>query len=334
MPSNLTRDITVIGASAGGIVALRRLLSLLPADYPAAVFVVVHLAAESPSVLARILERASDMPVGHGVDGHKIRRGTVTVAAPDTHLLIEHDAIRTSHAARENHHRPSIDVLFRSAAVAFGPRVTGVILSGMLDDGVAGLWAIKKRGGIAVVQDPVEAEFPEMPQSALDIVDVDHSLTIEAIASQLVTLAQQTVTTSHEGTPPEMAREVSMVLKHDGTIDDLDRMAERTPFTCPECGGVLWEMDKGGVRYRCHVGHAYTAKTFSADQTTRVEAALWASLRGLEEKERLSLRLARKAAESGNERVAHNYHESARTCGAHIAVLKRILTEAAGDEAA
>ena len=155
----LHRDITMIGASAGGIGAFQKLLRNLPSDYPAAVFAVLHLPPESPSVLANVLDRCSRLPVEFAVSGSRIRCGTVTFAPPDTHLFLEADRVLLSRGPRENRHRPSIDVLFRSAAVAYGPRVTGVILSGRLDDGSAGLWAVKRRGGATVVEDPDDAEF-------------------------------------------------------------------------------------------------------------------------------------------------------------------------------
>ena len=187
------RDVTVIGASAGRIAPLRQLLSELPADYPAAVFIVVHLAPEAPTVLHTVLNRVSNIPVGLARSGARICTGTVTVACPDLHLLLERDRVIVARGPRENRHRPAIDVLFRSAAVAFGRRVIGVVLSGMLDDGAAGLWAIKQRGGAAVVQDPDDAEFPDMPKNALQATLVDHRLPVREMSSVLMRLATETL---------------------------------------------------------------------------------------------------------------------------------------------
>jgi two-component system, chemotaxis family, protein-glutamate methylesterase/glutaminase len=201
------RDITVIGASAGGLAPLRALLGSLPTNYPAAVFVVVHLAPETPSVLADILDAASRLPVVSARSGAPIRRGTVTVAPADCHLVLTHDTVLLSRGPRENRHRPSIDVLFRSAAVVFGPRVTGVVLSGLLDDGSVGLWGIKRRGGITVVQDPDDAEFPDMPRNAMEAVAIDVCAPANDLAERLVCIAGEPMEITAEAVPPDMARE-------------------------------------------------------------------------------------------------------------------------------
>jgi two-component system chemotaxis response regulator CheB len=324
-----TRDITVIGASAGGVSALRTLLGGLPADYRAAVLVVLHVAPESPSLLRDILDRATPLSVIKVRGGEPLRPGRVYVAPPDHHLLVERDIVRLSHGPRENRHRPSIDVLFRSAAVAHGARVTGVVLSGMLDDGAAGLWAIKKRGGIAIVQDPEDAEYPDMPRNAMHAITVDHCLPLAAIADRLVALAREEVGEPIDAAPRSMATEVRMAAEHQSSMDDLDTLGKRSPLTCPECGGALWQMDEAGAqRFRCHVGHAYSIRTLAAEQSSRVEAALWAALRSLEEKERLAHKMAGEAASRGNVRSAASYTDHARSSATHAEVLRGMLGSA------
>jgi two-component system chemotaxis response regulator CheB len=328
IPANHLHDITVIGGSAGSIGVVRQLLRDLPVDYPAAVFVVIHLAPDSPSVLADILQRASALPVSFARQNAPVRLGTVTVAPPDRHLILEGHRAVLSHRPRENGHRPSIDVLFRSAAFACGPRVTGVVLSGMLDDGSAGLWAIRQRRGMAVVQDPTDAEFPDMPRNALDAAGTDvRSAPASELASLLARIAAMPASPLVAAAPRNMALEVDMATHNDGQTATLDELGERSPYSCPECGGALWEIDEGGVRFRCHVGHAYTARVLAAEQRGRVQAALWAALRRLEEAEQRSERLGRVARASGNARSAEYHEDRARSSGAHAATLRELLSE-------
>ena len=324
MPTSVQRDITVIGGSAGSLAPLRELLGALPADYPAAVFVVVHVAPEAPSILPQILDRVSPLAVTVAQTGARVRRGSVMVAPPDRHLVFDGDRIVLSRAARENRHRPSIDVLFRSAAVAFGARVTGVVLSGMLDDGAAGLWAVKRRGGVAVVQDPDDAEYPDMPRHALAAVDVDHRLAVRDMAQTLLSFAPERVVQSL-AVPDNMASEVRMIVQDESSMGELDAMGERVPLACPECGGSLWELGDPGPRYRCHVGHAYTLSTLAAEQSMKVEAALWAGLRKLEESERLARRMESHARANGNQRGADYHAELAHSSASHAATFRALL---------
>jgi two-component system chemotaxis response regulator CheB len=301
----VTRDITVVGASAGGVAALRELLQGLPADHPAAMFVVLHVGPDSPKVLHRILDARSPLPVRTARGGDTIRRGQVLVAPPNQQMVLERHSVRLTNGPRENRHRPSIDVLFRSAAVAFGPRVTGVVLTGMLDDGSAGLWAVKRRGGVAVVQHPADAEFPDMPRNALDTVAVDHSVPLVRLPDLLTELAREPVEESIDAVPPTMAHEVHTAMDKREMMETLDRLGQRVSLTCPECGGALWELDDTGAqRFRCHVGHAYSVQTLASEQSIRVEAALWAALRSLEENERLALRMASEAKRRGHQPLA------------------------------
>jgi two-component system chemotaxis response regulator CheB len=205
----------------------------------------------------------------------------------------------------------------------------------MLDDGAAGLWSIKRQGGTAIVQDPAEAEYPAMPQNAMDTAEVDSSLPAAEIGKKLLELAAETVRDGDEDAPESMLDEVRMATENDSNIEELDRLGERTPFTCPECGGVLWELsDTGNPRFRCHVGHAYSMVTFEAEQAVRVEAALWAALRVLEENERLARRLADAAAERGNKRSQTYHDETAKSSAQHAVVLRDMLEQPPLSEAA
>ena len=320
------RDVTVIGGSAGTITALKTLLAQLPADYPAAVLIVVHIAPESPSILHQLFRRVCALPVVAAAAEMPIRRGQVVVAPPDQHLICSGDRLLLSHRPRENRHRPSIDVLFRSAAVAHGARVTGVILSGMLDDGAAGLWAIARRGGACVVQDPADADFPDLPSNALEQVPSSRLLSLRQLPSALVQLASEPITLPADGVSPHLASEVHMATGTPSSIDDLDALGRRSPYSCPECGGALWEVSNPGERFRCHVGHAYSMKTLVCDQAERIEAALWAALRGLEENERLSRRLADDAAQ--RLRAIGRFPWRARAHASHAGVLRRLIAEA------
>jgi two-component system chemotaxis response regulator CheB len=307
---------------------LRTLFAALPKDYPAAVFVVVHLAPEAPSILPDILNRTSNMPVMLARFGAKVRRSTIMIAPPNLHLVLEGDEVLVTHGPRENRHRPAIDVLFRSAAVTYGPRVTGVVLSGMQDDGAAGLWAIKRRGGAAIVQDPDDAEFPDMPRNAMEtVVDVDACVPVSDMAPTLMRLVHAAVQARDEPAPPNMQKEVRMAAKSDSSMEELDAIGTRVPFTCPECGGSLWELENGGPRFRCHNGHAYSLNTLADEQSVQVEAALWAALRRLEESERLANKMAAQARLRGNERSAEYHAEMASTNATHAATLRQLLTE-------
>jgi len=304
---------------------LRELFAALPADYRAAIFVVVHVAPETPSVLPAILDRLSALPVSVAKAGAPVRPGTAMIAPPDMHLLLDRDRVRLVNGPRENRHRPSIDVLFRSAAVAYGSRVTGVVLSGMKDDGAAGLWAIKRRGGAAVVQEPSDAEYPEMPRSAMDLVDVDACVPARDLASTLIRMAADSTAKPNEAAPASIEAEARMIEQNDSSMAELDALGQRVPLTCPECGGALWEIQEGGPRFRCHTGHAYSLATLADEQSMQLEAALWAALRRLEESERVAQRMASYARIRGNASLAAYHTDIATGTAAHAATLRQLL---------
>ena len=296
-------DIVVIGASAGGVEALSELARGLPADLPAAVFVTVHFPAASTSVLPNILSRAGALPAVHAEDRMPIERGTIYVAPPDRHLILAPDGMRLVRGPQENGNRPAIDPMFRSAAVAFGARVVGVVLTGNLDDGTSGLLAIKRRGGLAVVQDPDDALFPSMPRSALKYVDVDRTAPIARLGPLLgeLTGAASPVALRGVGKLPEDAamterdgRETAYAELDMRVIEDPeDHPGHVSPYSCPDCGGVLWELQDGEmVRFRCRVGHAWTADALVDRQADTLDAALWTALRALEERAALSRQMA------------------------------------------
>ena len=324
------RDIIVIGGSAGGIQALRELVSGLPPDLPATLFVVVHIQPYAVSRLPEILSRAGSLPATHATDGELMRRGHIYVAPPDRHLLVRQGRIALSRGPRENHSRPAIDPLFRSAARAYGSRVVGVVLSGALYDGSMGLLVVKTRGGIAIVQDPREAEIDSMPRSALRLVEADYVLAAADIAS---VLNEWVVRPSLErGGEPMTDRDerLQAVITEDFAEQSNDGRAEETSvYTCPDCGGVLWQDGAGRqVAFRCHVGHAYAPEILLSQKSEEFESALWASLRLLKEKATLTRQLATRARAAGNggsEEIANRIEEQAELDEQYARTIQELL---------
>jgi two-component system, chemotaxis family, protein-glutamate methylesterase/glutaminase len=308
------RDLVVIGASAGGIETLREIAGGLSPDLPASVLVVVHLPPQSPGLIPRILSRSGPMPARHATDGEELQPGRIYVAPADFHMLVDERCIRLARGPRENLHRPAVDPLFRSAAVAYGPRAIGVVLSGALDDGTAGLSALKRCGGIAVVQDPEDALYASMPRSALRNVRVDHVVPRAAMAALLDRLTrEEPVAMPRDLRPRDIALEAGMAAM-DSNEQVLDQLGKRSTFTCPECHGTLWEMnEQGALRYRCHVGHAYTGETLLSLQSDGLEDALWAAVRSFEENATLSERMAERSRSLSHEDVAERFTRRAET---------------------
>jgi two-component system chemotaxis response regulator CheB len=292
----VSRPIVVIGASAGGVEALQKLVAQFPADFQASLFIVMHLAPDYPSQLPEILQRVSLLPVTRGTDGEPIEPGHIYVAQPNHHLLLEPGRIRITVGPKENRFRPAVDVLFRSAALAYGVQVTGVVLTGALDDGSSGLLAIKARGGLAVVQDPGEAFCSSMPQNALKVATVDHVVSVSAMGALLTRLARQPVEAGdmeEEASAPQqfaqqMDSEVGIAMGDNGRMREIMALGEFTPFTCPECHGVLVKIIEGKLtRFRCHTGHAFTLSHLLSELTQYNEEVLMTALRALEETELL-----------------------------------------------
>ncbi len=283
----MPKDIVVIGASAGGIEALRVLIGGLPADLQASLFVVVHTSPEAPSMLADILNRCGKLQALTPRDGERIQPGTIYVAPPDRHLLVEPNRVRVTRGPKENRFRPAVDPLFRSAAQTYGPRVVGIILTGYLDDGTAGLWTVKQLGGTAIVQDPADAIVPFMPLNAMTHVKVDYSLPVEEIAPLLVRLTTEAA--AEEGAfqlPKEVEIEVNIAKEQKAIDAGVLQLGEPSNYACPECHGVLLQMKEGPLfRFRCHTGHAYSVESLLADITEKMDDALWNSIRAFEEGE-------------------------------------------------
>lgn len=329
-------DIIVIGASAGGVEALAKLSQDLSPDLPAAIFVVLHFPAHSKSFLPQILNRSGPWRATHAKDGEAIQHGCIYVAPPDRHLLLKKGHIHLSLGPRENKHRPAIDTLFRSAALGYGPRVIGVVLTGTLDDGTAGLLAIKQRGGVAVVQSPDDALFSEMPRSAIENVDVDYIRPLSEIAPILLNLAREPAQeqAKEEADSESTSMQIESDLAHlDGqTLQHHNRPGNPSPFACPDCGGVLWELQDGKfMRFRCRTGHSFTAKSLLASQNEALEDALWSALRALEEKSELLNRMTRRARERGQNLIAARFEAQSNNAKKNIALLREVLISE-GDE--
>jgi two-component system chemotaxis response regulator CheB len=326
-------DVVTIGASAGGVTVLERLVEGLPADLAAAVFVVVHLPQEAPSTLPRILSRAGPLEASWPEDGEQVKNGRIYVAPPNLHLLLEDGKIRLARGPKENRHRPAVDPLFRTAALAYGPRVVGVVLSGALDDGAAGLMAIKQRGGVAVVQDPDDALVPGMPQSALRYVEVDHRLPAGEIAPLLSRLAREPAIEkgAEEGAYPvadDMEFESKIAGLDPTVIESGDHPGELSAFSCPQCAGPLYEIHDGDlVRFRCRVGHAYTTESALEEKSEVLEDALYVALNTLEESATMAERMAARSHESGHDSAARRFEERAGEARRRATVIRRVLTK-------
>jgi two-component system chemotaxis response regulator CheB len=324
-PNDITgRDIVVIGGSIGGFQALRTILAALPPDFGAAVFVVLHV-GDRPSRLPELLSIAGPLPAHHATDGEAVAGGQIYVAPPDRHLLLSRRRVRLSRAPRENWARPAVDPLFRSAAAAYGSRVVAVVLSGALNDGTDGISAVKRHGGVTVVQDPADALDPGMPQSALDQVAIDHCVPAAAIAGLLLRLTREEIAPA-----PGAAREAAhppseqKIMASESEYDDQPPAA----LICPECGGAMRESSLGTLDYyTCHLGHRFAAPNLSVAQFRQVEQALEVALRALGERAELCRRIAERARAGGRQRSAEHWEEARRQAEAHLKVLRRFLEE-------
>jgi two-component system chemotaxis response regulator CheB len=303
---------------------LRAVVADFPPNLPAALFVVWHIAPESPALLAEILQRAGPLPALHPHDGDAIHPGRIYVAPPDHHLLADDGRVRLSRGPKENHFRPAIDPLFRSAARAYGPRVIGVVLSGALDDGTAGMEAIKARGGIAVVQDPREAINPAMPQSVLAHVAVDHRVPAAAMGSLLADLASRVA--AEGGTEPmteHLEIETRIALEENALEAGILQLGKHSPYTCPECHGTLLQVTTDGIlRFRCHTGHAYTVNSLLAEVSGSIEAALWSAVRTIEEQVLLLRHAAGHVRATGEPTAVDRLLEQAREAEQQVQLVR------------
>ena len=318
------RDVIVIGASSGGVEALSTIAAGLPPDLAAAVFVVLHVGQSRESHLPTILNRVGGMPAAHAVDEEPIRRGRIYVAPPALQTYVHNGRLSVRRGPRENLHRPSIDVLFRTAAHYYGPRVIGVVLSGALDDGAAGLAAIKTAGGVAIVQDPRDAKMADMPMHALDLTEPDHIVSADEIAPLLRDLVGRDAR-ELESLPSEVPLET---VEEAVTPEEALRSAELgqpAEFTCPDCGGTLYEIKGQHVRFRCRVGHAYSQDAMLEAQNIALERALWAALRALEERNALLMKMSDYAHRRGHEGVAALFKEKSQQVEADVKTLHDVV---------
>jgi len=333
------RDTIVIGASAGGVQALSELVAALPADLPAAVFIVLHIPPNAPSLLPHILSRDAKLPVDHAVNGEKIQDGKVYVARADHHLMIENGHVKLVHGPKENLHRPSIDALFRSAARWRGPRVIGVVLTGARADGAVGMRAIKDCGGLTIVQDPSEAQFPSMPLSVMQEIKTDYSLPVSEIGPLLAKLSRES--TEEEGrypVPENIDLQVKIAqqeIESAELIATVEKLGNISKLTCPDCQGALWEIkDRDILRYRCHVGHAYSAESLGEGQKHVLEFALWSAVRALEEQMILSRRIVERARNANHIRAARIFEKRAQEAESHSSILRQLLLSTERDDIA
>jgi two-component system chemotaxis response regulator CheB len=320
------RNIIVIGASAGGVEALRELVAGFPHELSASLFVVLHLSPTSPSVLPSILERAGRLPASVPADGEMISRGHIYVAPPDQHMLLAGDQVRLTTGPRENGHRPAVDPLFRSAARTYDGRVVAVVLSGTLDDGAAGARLVKERGGMVFAQS--DALHPDMPDHTAASTDVDAILPVIDLTQRICEIVEQPVDLEDEEVVSEQHRQE----RGDAAAAAAARGAEPAELACPECGGPMWEREEGSlVRFACRVGHVYSPESLVLEQGKELEKALWTALRGLEERADLYRRMARRAAE--RPAMADRFEGRATTADANAAAIQQAIAKlAAGGE--
>lgn len=303
------RDILAIGASAGGVEALVSLAGSFSRDFPAAIFVTLHLGRHAGSVLDEVLSRAGPLPAMFASGHDRFRKGHILIAPPDRHLLVEGDTVVLGHGPRENYARPAIDPMMRSAAACCGPRTVGVVLTGTMSDGASGLWAIDQCGGMTVVQDPSDAAFPAMPTNALNRVRPDHVVKLADMAGLLTSLCAQPAGKSMP-VPESVEFEVAIARGGHATIADMDRIGKRSGLACPDCHGALWEIDEDElVRYRCHVGHTYAAELLSTALDENLRRAMSVALRALEERRTLAMRLQQQAERAGQRTLVASWAE-------------------------
>lgn len=325
------RNIIVIGASSGGFTAIRELVRSLPGDLEAAIFIVWHMSPDVEGILPRTLNKISSLRSEHAKDHEPIINGRVYIAPPDHHLILEKDEIRITKGPKENRFRPAVDPLFRSAAYTFGPRVIGIILSGALDDGTAGLWLIKQRGGIAIVQNPSEAEVSGMPESALRQVDVNYTLRVPEMAPVLSALVQSEAVPEtkqphelQERTQMEIDIAMGKKLPH----DDILQFGERSPYTCPECHGVLSAFRDGNIlRYRCHTGHSFSVESLLTAFTEMIEVNLWSAIRNMQETLILLNHCGDHYASKNKPREAAAYFKKAREMDNRIQIVRMAVLQ-------
>ena len=316
-------NIVVVGTSAGGMKALIALVEQLPGDFPAPLLIVQHISADATGdALLKSLNKIGKLKCIHAKQGEQIQPGHIYLAPSDHHLMIEKNGhLLVTKGAQENRSRPAIDPLFRSAATCFGNRTTGILLTGYLDDGTAGLIAIQRCGGISIIQDPADADYPDMPKNALNQMKPDYCIPIVEIGGVLSTIMTGKPK-KQPAIPEDIIKEVKIAERVLSDLPSVNSLGEQLPFNCPGCGGVLWKMDKGpDLRYRCHTGHAYTAGALLAEQTMKIEETMWIALRMFEERKNLLTTIAKEKKGA----VGASASERAKMSQVHIDRIRAIL---------
>jgi two-component system, chemotaxis family, protein-glutamate methylesterase/glutaminase len=318
-------DILVIGASAGGVEALKRIAAGLPRDLAAAIMITMHLRGDFHSALAEIISHAGPLLAAFANDYQRIEHGRIYIVPPDQHLLLYGDTLRLGHGPRENNARPAVDPLFRSAAVCCDPRCIGLVLTGYLNDGSSGLNAIKRCGGITVVQDPKDAKFPEMPRNAIRVTNADHVAALAQIPELLVSLVQ-----APEGEPGPAPRDIRLeaeiAIAGSSGMERAEELGDRSVLACPDCHGVLWEIKDGGLtRYRCHIGHAYTEQALEAGLQDDLARALGSALRALDDRIQPLRQMEWQAREKNRDLLAEEWADRAKKVEAEAEVVRRTM---------
>jgi len=327
MANNSSR-VVVVGSSAGGMEALTRLVAQLPANFPAPVFIVNHMGASTTGKpLIDVLNSAGSVKCSHAEDGEAFKRGRVYLAPSDQHTLVVKGKMLVTKGARENRYRPAIDPLFRSAAVAYGKGVIGIILTGDLDDGTSGMMAIKRCGGVCIAQDPTDAAHPDMPQSVITHVGADYCVPLAEMGALLEKLVTRKVGASKKP-PADLIIEAKIAQRVVSDLKSVETLGDQVPFNCPDCGGVLWQMKHGDVpRYRCHTGHAFSSAALLAQQSAKIEETLWVALRMFEERQNLISTMGGRQKE-----LPSSVRERVKDSQVHIDRIRAMLTATDGDE--
>jgi two-component system chemotaxis response regulator CheB len=322
------RDVLAIGTSAGGVEALLFLAKRLPKNFPAAILVTIHLPSQARSSLDEILSRAGPLPATFAEQGASVAKGRIFIAPPGRHLLLDGDTLSLGVGPHENNVRPAVDPMLRSAAVCCGYRAVGAVLTGTQDDGASGLWVMNQCGGITVIQDPKDAAFPEMPLNALQRAKPQHIVKLADMPALLERLVHQSAGQPTPA-PKSLQYEVEVARSGHSTMNDMDRIGRRSVLTCPDCQGTMWEIDEDDlVRYRCHVGHAYTEETMALGLEENLRRALGSALRALDERIALAEKLKRQASQHGNHKLAQHWNSRRKEFETEADVIRQAIKRA------